>query len=147
MIIEPLPAEYGAWDPGLESQLPREYLPLSTMFMSENVSTSITKAHELSDFCGLPVHELVAFRAERLVVHELLIRVTTKLSVPDGTKYRDLGANFRAIASTILKKYIAPHQEKLAQAFEQVKSAASALIVQELSKALSPDLGPAIEAD
>jgi hypothetical protein len=55
MIIEPLPAEYGAWDPGLESQLPREYLPLSTMFMSENVSTSITKAHELSDFCGLPV--------------------------------------------------------------------------------------------
>jgi hypothetical protein len=65
MIIEPLPVEYGAWDPGLESQLPREYLPLSTMFMSENVSTSITNAHELSDFCGLPVHELVAFRARK----------------------------------------------------------------------------------
>jgi hypothetical protein len=30
MSIEPLPAEYGAWNPGLESQLPREYLPLST---------------------------------------------------------------------------------------------------------------------
>jgi len=117
------------------------------MFRSENVSTSVAKAYELSDYCGLPVHELVAFRAERLIVHELLIRVTAKLSVPDGTKYRDLGANFRAIASTILKKDIEPHREELARVFEQVKSAASALILQELSKALSPDPRPAIEAD
>jgi hypothetical protein len=50
-----LPSEkYWAWNPGLESQLPREYLPLSTVFRAENVSTSIAKAHELSDFCGLP---------------------------------------------------------------------------------------------
>jgi hypothetical protein len=42
-------------------RLPREYLPLSTIFRGENVSTSIAKAHELSDYCGLPVHELVAF--------------------------------------------------------------------------------------
>jgi hypothetical protein len=41
--------------------LPREYLPLWTIFRGENVSTSIAKAHELSDYCGLPVHELVAF--------------------------------------------------------------------------------------
>jgi len=134
MIIEPLPAEYGAWDPGLESQLPREYLPLSTMFMSENVSTSITKAHELSDFCGLPVHELVAFRAERLIVHELLIRVTASLTVSHGTNYEDLGKNFREIASTILNQYITPHREELAQILEQLRSAASAMIAQELSK-------------
>ena len=146
MIIEPLPAEYGAWDPGLESQLPREYLPLSTMFMSENVSTSITKAHELSDFCGLPVHELVAFRAERLIVHELLIRVTASLTVPDGTNYEDLGKNFREIASTILNQYITPHREELAQILEQLRSAASAMIAQELSK-MSSDLRPAVEAD
>ena len=116
------------------------------MFRSENVSTSVAKAHELSDYCGLPVHELVAFRAERLIVHELLIRVTASLTVPDGTNYEDLGKNFRAIASTILNQYITPHREELAQVFEQVKSAASAMIAQELSK-LSSDLRPAVEAD
>ena len=67
-------AAYGAWNPGLESELPREYLPLATIFRAENVSTSAAKAHELRDYCGLPPHELVAFRPERLIVHELLVR-------------------------------------------------------------------------
>jgi hypothetical protein len=55
-------AEYSAWNPGLQSQLPREYLPLSTIFCAENVETPVAKAYELSDFCGLPADELVAFR-------------------------------------------------------------------------------------
>jgi len=76
MSIESAACEYGAWNPGLESQVPREYLPLSTVFNGENVSTSLAKARELSDYCGLPAHELVAFRADRLIVHELLIAVT-----------------------------------------------------------------------
>jgi hypothetical protein len=29
--------EYSAWNPGLESQLPRAYLPLSTILNSDNV--------------------------------------------------------------------------------------------------------------
>src|ERR1700732_4840644 len=144
MSIEPLPAEYGAWNPGLESQLPREYLPLSTMFKNENVSTSIAKAHELSDYCGLPAHELVAFRPERLIVHELLIHVTTSLSVPDGRDYEDLGRNFREITSTILNRYIAPHRTELAQVFEQLRSAASVMIERELAEAFA-DPRPAVE--
>jgi hypothetical protein len=146
MNIETLPAEYGAWNPGLESELPREYLPLSTMFRSENVSTSVAKAQELSDYCGLPFHELVAFRAERLIVHELLIHVTTSLAVPDGRDYEDLGRNFREIATTILNRYIAPHREELAQVFEQLRNAASVMIERELAKALA-DPRPAVETD
>ena len=146
MTIEQQPAEYGPWNPGLESELPREYLPLSTMFRSENVSTSIAKARELSDYCGLPVHELVAFRADRLIVHELLIHVTTSIGVPDGRDYEDLGRNFREIASTILNRYIAPHREELAQVFEQLRNAASAMIERELAKAFV-DLRPAVESD
>jgi hypothetical protein len=146
MSIEPLPAEYGAWNPGLESQLPREYFPLSTMFKSENVSTSIAKAQELSDYCGLPVHELVAFRAERLIVHELLIHVTTSLSVPDGGDYEDLGRSFREITTTILNRYIAPHRAELAQVFEQFRSATSVMIERELAKVFA-DPRPEVEAD
>ena len=74
----------GPWDPGLESELPRELLPLATVFRGENVSTSVAEAFELSDYCGLPPQELVAFRPERLIIHELLVRVTAGLVVPDA---------------------------------------------------------------
>jgi hypothetical protein len=128
-------AKYWAWNPGLESQLPREYLPLSTIFRAENVSTTVEKARELSDFCGLPAEELVAFRAERLIVHELLIHVTTGIAVPDGRDYEDLGINFREIAATILNRFIAPHREDLARVFEQFKQKASDIIERELINA------------
>ena len=92
------------------------------MFRSENVSTGVIKARELSDYCGLPIYDLVAFRADRLVVHELLIWVTVNISVPDGTSYGDLGANFRAIVSTIHSKYIAPNRKELVQSLRAVQA-------------------------
>jgi hypothetical protein len=132
--MRPRTTEYDAWNPGLESELPREYLPLSTVFRTENVSSSIAKAHELSEYCGLPAHELVAFRPDRLIVHEVLIHVTTGISVPDEYEYEDLGRNFREIAATILNRHVEPHREELLHRFEQVKAAALAVIERELAK-------------
>ncbi len=126
--------ECDAWNPGLESELPHEYLPLSTVFRSENVSSSIDKVHELSEYCGLPADELVAFRPDRLIVHELLIQVTTGISVPDG-RDEDLGKAFRQIASTILDRYIAPHRAEIQRIFEQVKEASTHIIERELDHA------------
>ncbi len=133
-----------AWNPGLDSELPREYQPLATVFRNENVSTGIAKAFELSEYCGLPAHELVAFRPERLIVHELLIHVTTGVSVPDGRDYEDLGRNFRAIAATILDRYIAPHRADIARRFEQVRRDASAKIERALAEAFA-EPKPAVE--
>jgi hypothetical protein len=130
--------KYSAWSPGLQSQLPREYLPLSTIFRAENVATDVAKAQELSDFCGLPAEELVAFRVERLIVHELLIHVTTGIAVPDGRDYEDLGINFRQIAATILSRFIAPHREGLARIFEALKQKASEIIERELLNSARP---------
>ena len=140
-------AAYGAWNPGLESELPVEYLPLATVFRAENVSTSVAKARELRDYCGLPAHELVAFRPERLIVHELLVRVISSLAVPDGPDYEDLGRNFRRIASTILDKYIASHRAQLTELFERTRSAALALVTQELETTLCSRIKPATDAD
>jgi hypothetical protein len=136
--MRPRTTEYDAWNPGLESELPREYLSLSTVFRSENVSSSIAKAHELSEYCGLPAHELVAFRPDRLIVHEVLIHVTIGISVPDEYEYEDLGRNFREIAATILNRYVEPHREELLRRFEQVRAAALAVIERELAK-IFPD--------
>src|SRR5580704_13426397 len=129
--------ECSAWNPGLDSQLPRAYLPLSTIFRAENVSTSVARAYELSDFCGLPAEELVGFRVERLIVHELLIHITTGIAVPDGRDDEDLGRNFREIAAAVLNRFIAPHREDLARVFEQLKHKASAIIERELVNALA----------
>src|SRR5512146_155547 len=144
MDTRSLATDYGAWNPGLDSELPREYLPLATIFRSENVSTSIAKAFELSDYCGLPAHELVAFRPERLIVHELLIHVTTGISVPDGRDYEDLGRNFRGIAATILDRYIAPHRADIARLFEQLRCDAAANIEHALTQAFAEPM-PAIK--
>jgi hypothetical protein len=141
------PALDTAWNPGLESELPRAYLPLSTIFRTENVSTSVQEAHELSDYCGLPLQEMVAFRAGRLAVHELLIRVTASIAVPDGADYEDLGNNFRAIASTILSKYILPHRDELVQVLEQLRARASAAIEKELAASLFANPVPAVNGD
>src|ERR1700749_1566444 len=127
------------WNPGLESELPRELMPLATGFRPTNVSTSLAEAFELSDYCGLPPHELVAFRPERLIVHELLVHVTGGLAVADGTTYSDLGRNFRPIASTILDQYLAAHAEDLKQRFAQVRADASMLIGRELANLFAPD--------
>ena len=137
MNIDSPSEKHSAWNPGLESQLPREYLPLATIFRAENVTTTAAKAHELSDFCGLPAEELVAFRVERLIIHELLVHVTTGISVPDGLDDEDLGKNFRGIAATILNRFIAPHREELARVFEELKSKAAAIVERELSQALA----------
>ena len=144
--MRPRATEYCAWNPGLESELPREYLLLSTVFRSENVSSSVVKAHELSEYCGLPAPELVAFRPDRLIVHEVLIHVTTGISVPDGHDYEDLGRNFREIAATILNRYVAARREELLRAFEQVRAAASIITERELTKAF-PGPKIAVRAD
>jgi hypothetical protein len=136
-------AEYDAWNPGLESDLPREYLPLATVFCGENVSTSAAKANELSEYCGLPAHELVAFRPDRLIVHEVLIHVTAGISVPDEHEYEDLGRNFREIAATILNRYVEPHREGILRAFAEVKAAALAVIEREIAKIFSDPKKPA----
>src|SRR3974377_1002049 len=142
MNIEPRPAEFDAWNPGLQSELPREYLPLSTIFRGENVSTSVAKAHELSDYCGVPAHELVAFRPDRLIAHEVLIHVTAGISVPDGRDYEDLRKNFREIAAIILNRYVAPHRDELVRIFERAKNEASLIIEGDLTKAfVEPKLG------
>ena len=110
-------SQLGPWNPGIESTLPSAYLPLSTLLRPENTTTSVPAALELADFSGLPHEELAALRPERLALHELLIRVTAELSVPDGNKYEDLGVNFRSITRTILSKYIAKHMAELTAAF------------------------------
>ena len=140
--------EFGPWNPGIESSLPREFLPLATVFRQENAIAELASIEELSDFSGLPLESLAEFRPERLAVHELLIRVTADFYVPDGTKYEDLGTNFRRIAGTILSKYIEPHMDAVRQIHSDLRRQVSELLAQELEvcfRQAAPQPAPARE--
>jgi hypothetical protein len=115
--------QYDAWNPGLGSAIPRELLGLSTIFRPEHVFTSIATASELQGVTGLAPNELVAFRPERLALHELLIRVTADFAVPDGSRIEDLGINFRRIITRILKKRVTPQLPAIIERYAQARCA------------------------
>ncbi len=128
--------EPGPWNPDIKSTLPAKYLPLSTLFRSDSVFTSIETATEFSDFTGLPIQQLICFRPERLVVHELLIRVSADIFVSDETKYEDLGVNYRNIAGVILRDYIEPHMAQIVAHFDRLSAQVQAMVETELATSL-----------
>jgi len=132
----------GAWSPDIRSTLPSKFLPLSTMFRPENVTTSIETANELSGFTGLPIQQLICFRPQRLVVHELLIRVSADIFVDDGSKYEDLGVNFRHVVDRILAGYIEPQMPQIVEDFEQLRAQVEARVATQLEVSLFPEAAP-----
>ncbi len=128
--------DFGPWNPGLESRIPRDLRHLSTIFRPENVGTGVAKAEELRDFTGLEFSELVAFRPERLALHELLIRVTADFSVPDGEKIEDLGINFRAIVRTLLARHVEPRLDTITAACAGLRRKLAEAIETELVRLL-----------
>ena len=111
----------GPWNPGLKSQVPKEWRGLATIFRPENVRQDLAAAEELHGLTELPLWELVVFRPERLALHELLIRVTADFVVPDGLQIGDLGINFRRIASRILTAYLEPEMGAIGRVFEDAR--------------------------
>lgn len=128
-----LSSDFGPWNPGLKSSIPARLLPLSTMFRPENVDTGFDEAHELADLCGLRARETVAFRPERLIAHELLVRVTADLSVPDGPDYEELGLNMRGMTAQIFDHHVTPKLDQLKSEHEQLVARARDFITSELA--------------
>jgi hypothetical protein len=132
----------GPWNPGIKSRLPGRLLPLSTIFRPENVFDGVDRIKELRDLTGLDFSELVRFRPERVALHELLIRVTADLSVSDGSRYEDLGINFRSMVTTILSRYVQPDMDRIVAAYDEAREALSRIITQALSDATRPVAAP-----
>ena len=103
-------AEQGSADsppgPGIRAscrKCPRTCVALAHDFSAgKRHSPASRAALELHGLTGFGLSELVAFRPQRLALHELLIRVTADFAVPDGSRIEDLGINFRRMASRLL---------------------------------------------
>ncbi len=112
---------YGPWNPGIRSRMPQELQHQSTIFRPENVFIDVAAVRELQGLTGFSSSELVAFRPQRLALHELLIRVTADFAVPDGSRIGDLGINFREIASRLFERHLAPRMDEIDAAFTHAR--------------------------
>src|SRR6202021_4312489 len=117
----PAPPRQGPWNPGIQSRVPKELQHLSTIFRAENVFTTLAAAAEMQGLTGFSPSELVAFRPQRLAMHELLIRVTADFAVPDGSRIGDLGINFREIASRLHERYLVPEMDAITAAYDRAR--------------------------
>src|SRR5436190_19721559 len=134
---------FGPWNPGIRSPLPRDLLPLATIFRPENVFTALRDAEELHDLTGLELADIVAFRPERLALHELLVRITADLSVPDGARIEDLGINFREMTGVIFGRYIEPRMPAIIAAYDALRKDIAAHIAREVDPVFMPTAAPA----
>ncbi len=123
---------YDAWNPGLTSEIPTRLLPLVTLFRPENGTVSYQDAKEAASFCGLKPADMAAFTLKRLIIHELLIRVTADLSVPDGPNYEELGINLRGMVARIFDTHVTPQLGELQTTFDDLKRQGETLIRSEL---------------
>lgn len=121
------------WDPGLTSEIPGHLLPLVTLYRPENATVDYATAKDAASFCGLEPKDMIGLRLERLIIHELLIRVTADLSVPDGPNYEELGLNLRGMVRRIYDVHVVPELDGFRHAFDAFKRDAETLIRDELS--------------
>jgi hypothetical protein len=126
-------AQVGPWNPGIQSQVPAHLRHYCTIFRPENVFTNVADAGELRDLTGLEFKELVAFQPQRLALHEVLIRVTAELSVPDGSRIEDLGINFRQMTRVLLQQCIEPRMNEIDAIYGAAKRRLSEIIEIELT--------------
>ena len=113
---------YHAWAPGITSSIPPHLKPLITVFQPDNSVISYAEAKEAAQLCGLPETDLAILHVDRLIIHELLLRVTSDLYVPDGPNYADLGISLRSMVDTIYQRHMIPKMDEYKHTFAKVKA-------------------------
>lgn len=131
-----LDAGCSAWNPGIGTGIPREFKSLETIFRPECVFSGIDEVKEFAALTGLAEEELTVFRPERLVLHELTVRVTADIAVAEGEREEDFGWNFRRIAEHIRDVYIAPQMEAIKAAYAELRQNADLAVREILGETL-----------
>src|SRR5271165_1441246 len=130
-----LSTEFGPWNPGVTSDLSSQLMALCTIFREENAFTTLTEVKELASVTGLELSDLVVFRPERLALHELLVRVSADIEVPDPehAKVNSLGIEFRRIVESIHTQYVTPHMGEIVRSYESLRGEIATIINKELA--------------
>ena len=129
---------YSAWNPGIDSEIPAAYRELETIYNPAHVFTRLDDVNEQAAETGLSPEELIGFRPHRLVLHELIVRITADIVVLEGENEEDLGINFRNIANQIFSQYIIPGLMQIEHGFDTMRTRIEDMTAFELERALVP---------
>ena len=121
-----------AWNPGLSSSIPRNLMPFTTLFNSSNAEISYEEAKDISQRSGLRLESLASFKLERMILHEVMVRVIADLTIPEGDSNRDLGANAREMFSVFYDKYVMPNFSSYHRDYEAMHSSVERFVEKEL---------------
>jgi thymidylate kinase len=116
---------YTAWNPGVRPRIPHEYRNLESIFQPECAFGTVDEAAEFASITGLSSEELTEVKAERLALHELIIRVTAHVAIPEGDEEEALGNKFRHITNTIWKYYVQHEIPSIVRIHASVRQQAS----------------------
>ena len=72
-----------AWNPGIGSGIPTPFRDLETLYRPECVRAGRGEIEAYMSLTGLPPERLAVFRPARLVLHELIVRITAEIAVPE----------------------------------------------------------------
>jgi hypothetical protein len=144
MCSDNVRAANSAWNPGIESEIPSAYRELETIYDPANVFTSLDEVNELATETGLSPEELISFRPHRLVLHELIVRITADIVVLEGETEEDLGINFRNIARLIFSRYVIPGLMQIEHGFDTMRTKIEDMTRHELESALLPTSPPKV---
>ncbi|MGB7534881.1 MAG: zeta toxin family protein [Azonexus sp.] len=136
-------AEFSAWHPGVGTGIPSQFRSLETIFRPECVFSETGEIREFANLTGLPEEELTVFRPERLVLHEIIIRVTADIAVAEGAEEEDFGWNFRGIAEHIRNAYVAPRMDAIRDTYADLRQSADDILRQLLAETLFRAPAPA----
>ncbi len=135
-------AQYTAWNPGIETQIPFKIRELETIYHPENVSSSIDEVSQLALETGLSPEELVVFKPGRLALHELIVRISADVVIMEGEHEEDLGINFRRVVHKVMDGYLTPHLHEIEQTFATLYQQVHGMVNKELSESLFPSIEP-----
>ena len=127
---------YTAWQPGIQSELPKHLRAYDSLYQPGCSSINYAQAMDLHRLTGIRAERLAAFTWQRLILHELVVRVTADIVVPEGDDEEILGRRFRGIIDTIQTTYVEPHTTQLRTAHEQLKQRVSQDVGQLLDRTI-----------
>jgi hypothetical protein len=128
--------EHSAWNPGIETEIPAGYKNQETVYLPDNTATALDEILELAQMTGLSHEELIHFHPERLILHEVIIRITAEIAIVESDEEEDLGIAFRQIADKILNTYIQPKIAEIRDNYEAMHKQARSIIEKELQDSL-----------
>lgn len=126
---------FSAWNPGVLSGIPDRFRSLETVQRSENVEGDVSEILALAEWSALSPTEIAAFRASRLALHELVVRIAAAYVIPEGVSEEDFGSNFRQMAGAVWSEAIQPRLPELESLLADTRARARDLVVVALADA------------